>query len=55
MSIKMSFWVVSSPKASEGLQYSGSSSHTSYQLYDLPKGVRVHSQFGKFKHHHVDA
>lgn len=30
----------SGPTAHERLQFSGSSSHTSYQLHDLPEGVR---------------
>lgn len=37
----------SGPTAHERLQFSGSSSHTSYQLHDLPEGVRkpeFHSQ-----------
>lgn len=33
------FFVVLSPKASEGLQFSGPSSDTSHKLYDVPKGV----------------
>lgn len=38
--VKRSFGFFLSPKASEGFQFSGSGSHASHQLCDLPKGVR---------------